>query len=296
MLLNDGRSGGSSRLHTLNRGTLSHSFHDASPCRNNPASRQRCSNRTFSQSSLITLHTRRYRQLKQTPINTWQGVYAEVMRRLNVRIWKPGDLLPNEAALAGEFSCARSTVNRALQAVADEGFIERRRRGGTRVIVHPERKATFSIPVIRSQIEAKGCAYDYRLLNRRRMRPPKAVREAMEVDGQVKLLHIRALHKANKLGFVLENRWVNLQTLPTAAAIDFHTQSPNEWLLENVPVNDGLLMVSANAADSQEADALGCEVGEALVVEERLTRNAAGDSITWVRLIYAPGYQMNIKF
>ena len=89
-------------------------------------------------------------------------MYAEVLRRLNTRIWKPGDLLPHEAELATEFGCARSTVNRALQAIAEEGLVERRRRGGTRVVIRPERKATFNIPVIRTQIENRGHTYGYR--------------------------------------------------------------------------------------------------------------------------------------
>lgn len=234
--------------------------------------------------------------MKHNPINTWQGVHAEVTRRLNARLWKPGDLLPHEAELATEFGCARSTVNRALQAIAEEGLVERRRRGGTRVLVHPERKATFSIPVIRSQVENAGYAYGYRLLNRRLSRPPKAIREAMQVGSEAKLMHIRALHFADDHAFVLENRWVNLDVVPTVSDVDFSIQSPNEWLLEHVPVSEGALSLSAHKADDDEAKALDCNAGDALFVEERLTRNAKAESITRVRLVYAPGHHMAIKF
>lgn len=211
-------------------------------------------------------------------------------------MWKPGDLLPHEAILAAEFGCARSTVNRALQAIAEKGLVERRRRGGTRVLVHPERKATFSIPVIRTQVEQGGRIYGYQFLSRRLLRPPKAIREAMQLDSDTKLLHIRALHSADDSAFVLENRWINVLTIPSALAVDFSAQSPNEWLLEHVPVSEGALSLSSHDADEYEADALGCKPGVALFVEERLTRNAKAQSITRVRLIYAPGYHMEIKF
>ena len=62
------------------------------------------------------------------PFNSWQSVQEEVLARIHSRQWKPGDLIPNEADLAQEFGCARATVNRALQNLADEGLLDRRRK------------------------------------------------------------------------------------------------------------------------------------------------------------------------
>ena len=67
----------------------------------------------------------------QDAINTWQDVQREVLGRIQNRVWKPGDIIPNEVDLAKEFGCARATVNRALQAVADSGLLDRRRKAGT---------------------------------------------------------------------------------------------------------------------------------------------------------------------
>ena len=53
-----------------------------------------------------------------TEFNTWQSVQEEVLRRINSREWKPGELIPNEAELSLEFGCARATVNRALRGLA----------------------------------------------------------------------------------------------------------------------------------------------------------------------------------
>jgi GntR family histidine utilization transcriptional repressor len=221
-------------------------------------------------------------------------VQAEVLRRLHGRVWKPGDLLPSEAELAAEFGCARTTVNRALQAVAEEGLLERRRRGGTRVVIHPERKATFSIPVIRLQIEQQGLAYGYRLLNRRLVRPPKTVRQQMQVPADRKVLYLRALHMADEQSYALENRWIDLSIVPAAAKVDFTQKSPNEWLVENIPFSGGHLALSATDAGKDDARALGCATDVALFVAERLTHNVKGEVITYVQLVYAPGYRMSV--
>lgn len=227
-------------------------------------------------------------------INSWIDAQAEVMHRLHSGFWKPGDLLPGEADLAAEFGCARTTVNRALQAIADEGLLERRRRGGTRVVVHPERKATISIPVIRQQVEQQGHVYGYRLLSRRMAHPSKLIREKMRVNEDARLLGVRALHTSNKRPFVLENRWINLAVVPAAESVDFTKQSPNEWLVETVPFHGGDLVLGASNANVREAEALKCEKQAALFNAERVTRNIKGKSITFVQLAYAPGYRMAI--
>lgn len=221
-------------------------------------------------------------------------VQTEVLRRLHNRDWKPGELLPSEADLAAEFGCARTTVNRALQAIADAGLLERRRRGGTRVVVHPERKATFSIPVIRQQVEQQGHMYGYQLLSRRVARPGKSVQDKMQLIEGAKVLFTRAVHTANKRPFVLENRWIDLSVVPAAAEADFASQSANEWLVENIPFSGGNLVLGAGNASDAEAQVLDCHPQAALFSAERTTRNTQGATITFVQLVYAPGYRMTI--
>ena len=114
----------------------------------------------------------------------WQSVQDEVLRRINSRLWKPGDLIPNEADLATEFGCARATVNRALQNLADSGLLDRRRKAGTRVALHPVRKATLDIPVIRREIEGKGHAYLYSLISSETVIPPQGIVGRMQLAAR----------------------------------------------------------------------------------------------------------------
>lgn len=232
--------------------------------------------------------------MNRASINGWQDVQTEVLRRLHERFWKPGELLPSEADLAAEFGCARTTVNRALQAIAEEGLLERRRRGGTRVVINPRHRATFNIPIIRHDIEQLRREYGYRLLKRRQQRASRMVRERMQVDAGASILALRALHTADAKPYVLENRWIDLSVVPAAAEADFTQQSPNEWLVEHVPFSGGELLLSAESVSEDDAVALDCEDGAALFVAERRTRNTQGATITVVRLVYAPGYQMAI--
>lgn len=225
------------------------------------------------------------------PGMTWQAVRDEVLRRIRAREWPPGAPIPHEAELARDLGCARATVNRALRDVADAGLIERRRRAGTRVALHPVRRAKFEIPVIRMEIEGRGLAHDYRLVLREEAVPTGEVRARMET-GARPLLHLVGLHLADGRPHALEDRWIDTGAVPDAAAADFTRISPNEWLVLNVPFEGGDIAFSAAPASPPEAEALGCAPGDALFVTERTTLRG-GRPLTTVRLVFAPGYRMH---
>lgn len=222
---------------------------------------------------------------------SWQAIEAEVLGRIRSRQWPPGSMIPNEADLAAEFGCARATVNRALRVLAEAGYLDRRRKAGTRVALNPVRKATLHIPVIREEVEAKGGTYGYALISRETGFPPLPVRSMLGLSAQDRLLHIRALHLLNGAPYALEDRWANPLAVPGLLDVDLERTSANAWLVQNVPYTRGTLALSAAAADADTARHLGCLEGEALFVIERTTWTADAP-ITWVRLSYRPGHRL----
>lgn len=220
--------------------------------------------------------------MSEPQFNSWQSIQAEVLRRIHAREWPPGHNIPNEVDLAREFGCARATVNRAMQALADAGILERRRRAGTRVALHPVSKATVDIPVIRQEIEERGARYGYRLISR--------VAGAHPLCG-VAALHVVALHLADATPFVIEDRWINLSVCPGATDQGFERLSANEWLLAHAPFTAGDISFSAAVADAGLAACLDTVAGAAIFVIERTTWDH-DQTITMARLSYAPGYRI----
>lgn len=225
------------------------------------------------------------------PALTWQAVQAEALRRIQSREWPPGAPIPHEADLALELGCARATVNRALRELAAEGFIERRRKAGSRVALTPVRKATFEIPIIRHDVESRGHAYDYRLLDQGVDTPPAPVRDLLHLPDGARLIHVAALHSADGAPFCLEDRWINPAAAPGIATADFRVISPNEWLVQNTAFSGGDIAFTARAADAAQAAALACAPGAAVFAIDRTTW-AGPLPITAVTLTYAPGHRM----
>ena len=220
----------------------------------------------------------------------WEAIRAEVLARIRLRKWLPGQVIPGEEALALEFGVARATVNRALSELARTGVVERRRKAGTRVAVLPVRKASFDIPVIRAEVETRGEVYGLRVLRLEITRPPVPIAARLGFQGS-QMVHLQTLHLASGRPFAFENRWLNRDVLPDPMP-DFDVVSANEWLVAHVSYATGDIAFSAEGAGLEEAAALALAVGTAVFVTERCTWSTEAP-ITWVRLVHAPGYRLS---
>lgn len=225
---------------------------------------------------------------------SWQDVRAEALRRIQSREWAPGALIPNEAALADELGCARTTVNRALRTLAEAGLLERRRKAGTRVALAPQRRAQLAIPLIREEIAARGAEPRHVLLSHCTGAMPPALRLSMGLTPDAPTFATRTLHLADDRPFALEVRWVHLPAAPGYETAPLEQISANEWLVQNAPFSHGTLDYSAVQADPDTAAHLDCDTGAPLIVLERRTFGPEMP-VTHMRLFHAPGYRLHLE-
>jgi GntR family transcriptional regulator, histidine utilization repressor len=226
----------------------------------------------------------RYRQIK-----------TEVFRRIRSGQYGPGELLPGEVELAAEFGCARATVNRAMQELSDDGIIDRKRKGGSRVKIAPLRQVTFEIPVIRAEIEARSGVYAYRLVLSSVEKIPEWLAKKWKSPGKASIRHLQCIHFADGQPFQFENRWINLETVPEAKSADFSVLGPNEWLLAQVPYTNAEIVFSAINADETMAAHLNADLLTPLFLMERTTW-LADKAVTYVRLAFSANYRMTARY
>ena len=222
---------------------------------------------------------------------SWRDVRDEIHEAILSGRYGPGDRLPRDADIAEDLNCARSTVQRAMQDLSDSGLVERRRKGGTKVRSEPVTRATLDIPITRREIERKGGRYGHQVINSIRTDAPRGVMATFELKKAQAMLRVEALHLSDGRPYILEDRWISLDTVPEITGVDLTTQSANEWLVLNRPYNRCDLRFYAISANSRVADLLQIEAGAALLVMERTTwiDNAP---ITTVQAITRPGYQL----
>ena len=200
---------------------------------------------------------------------TWQSVQEEVLNRIQAGIWRPGQMIPTEAELATEFACARATINRALQALAATGMIERRRKVGTRVSSRPPVQMMRFL--LRREIEAAGKSYRYESLDIRRAHPPADVARAMLLRKTDLLLLAWSRFRADEAPYCCEQRWINAAVAPGLDQQALERASACEWMLENLVIDRASMSMGATTADAGPvAAALELDPRDPVLLVERI--------------------------
>ncbi len=212
----------------------------------------------------------------------YEQIRRAIAQKITRRDWRPGDRVPFENELSGALSVSRMTVNKAMQALADDGLIVRRRKAGSFVAAQEHVQAPLTIARIEDEVAASGRAYGYELLSSKRADAQKELS-----NGSAKALHILCRHLADDEPIALEERFINLQTVPQAADATFESTPPGSWLLTHVPWTEAEHAISAVAATQDVSKFLGIDPGAPCLQVERRTW-AEGRTVTFVRLIY-PG-------
>ena len=225
-----------------------------------------------------------------------QRIRNEIEDLIRSGSWAPGRKVPSEAELMERFGCSRMTVNKAMSTLAEAGLIVRRRRAGSFVSRPRVHSTVLDIPDIQAEILARGDAYRFELLDRRRRKAKAGDAEEKALAGGGELLVLRGLHVGGDRPFALEDRLISLDAVPEAADLDFADESPGAWLLHHVPWTEAENRISAVGADETTADLMALDPGAALLAVERRTWRSDAP-VTWVRQLF-PGeaYDLVARF
>ena len=223
-------------------------------------------------------------------------IRAEVSGRILSGAWPPGHRIPFEHELMAQYGCSRMTVNRALEPLAESGLIERRRKAGTFVARPRIHSAVMDVPDIAAEVTSRGETYGYELLSRKAHAATRHELEALDLSAGADVLALRCLHRAGGRPFALEERLINLASVPEAELVDFAAIPPNSWLLAHVAWTEAEHRISAANVPRQTATVLQIDPTTACLVVERRTWRV-GDKITHVRMTY-PGdaYDLVARF
>lgn len=84
----------------------------------------------------------------------YDRIYAELRDRIEQGEYGYQELLPSENTLVVEFDCSRNTVRRAIQNLAEDGYVQSMHGKGVRIIYQPYEQSEFMLSGIESMKEA----------------------------------------------------------------------------------------------------------------------------------------------
>lgn len=215
----------------------------------------------------------------------YREIHDALREKIITGVWPPGFKLPSEPELAKSIDCARMTLSKALGALAERGFITRRRRAGTIVNAPRPQETVLAIHDIEAEISAAGHEYQYLCLNREARLATPGDAAALNVPIETPVLFLHGVHRADSRPHALEERVINLAAVPDARQERFTKSSPGRWLLTRIPWTEAEHQISALNASAAIAECLEIARNKACLCIERRTW-LKDRSITYVRLLY----------
>ena len=236
---------------------------------------------------------------QSVPTPLYHQIYLVLRELIRHPDLAPGALLPGEQRLAQLFSVSRITVKRALNELADENLVSRRRGRGTAVV------ARASIPIVRSSfdnllesLQQMGLATQVELLDVREVTAGAAdVAQRMGVSADTRLQ--RAVRRRRLEGEPLSYL---ITYTPQEIAAHFSEEDLAHTafltLLERAHATplEAEQWITAVAAEPKVASALNVSASTPLLKIERIMRDGKGRTVQLVEVYYRPDlFQYHVR-
>lgn len=214
--------------------------------------------------------------------------YVEIERWLRGRVLRqePGTALPSETELAEQFGVSRMTARQAVQNLAHEGLVQRRRGAGTYVAPQPLHRRGGILLSFTEDMHRRGIAPSSRLLQAG-LRPADAAEAAsLDIAEGRRVVAVSRIRLGDGVPLALEH-----VVLPTSCAAvlgyDLETGSIHEALIKagRVP-SRARSWITARVARTQEAKLLEISPRAPLLVERRVIHDAVGAPLEHTETAY----------
>lgn len=214
-----------------------------------------------------------------------------------------GTQMPTEQQLAEAFGVSRITAKRAMDELAAEELVERRRGKGTHV-VYEYRPKPVQAPLVGmlQEIESMARHSDAAVLSCRRLRPPQPINRLLDLGPAAKALYLERVRSRDGQPFGHYASWTAGLDTPLSKR-DFRAQPRLEiFRREGLHITHVTQTINAAAASEALAAHLDTEPGAPLLtlVRHSFTTTASGDErmVDYLHAHYHPErfqYQMDLK-
>lgn len=204
----------------------------------------------------------------------YRALFDVLMAGILDNAWKPGDLLPSEAAIGARFGVSRITVRHALQLLQIEGYIRTQRAHRAIVLARePLLQSGYGVDTINDLIQA---ASDYKLAIESWSREPEPdVARILELPADALLHCLRGLLMVD--GHRLARTIVYFHpSVGERLKLDSFGDPVVFRILQRelgVRISDVRMTVWADLAEDSDVAELGCRPGSAMFCSRLVYRN-----------------------
>jgi GntR family transcriptional regulator len=227
---------------------------------------------------------------KSTRLPLYQQIFVILRNRIEAGILPPGERISGESELCEEFGVSRITSRRALNELAEQGYVVRERGRGTRVVPQPQPQALkASLDGLLENVDRIGRATSVEVRAFGYVPAPPDVAEALDLAPGTP---VQRAVRVRRLGADPMSYLVTYVPEPVGRRIEGAdmSETPLVILLERagVPVASARQRISATLADAEVAAALDVPAGAPLLDVLRVVHDDADRPVEMIRVLYRP--------
>lgn len=226
-------------------------------------------------------------------------LYRKIEQWLRARVLygREGDPLPSESELASQFGVSRMTARQAIQNLAVEGLVRRRRGSGTFIAPKPVHRQAGPLVSFTLDMRRRGMTPSSRLIAAELRDPTEPEAEALGLVAGQRLVSVERVRLADGTPMALDTTCLT----PDCAAVlgrDLEGGSLHAALRDagRLPTR-AQSWIAARLATTEEAKLLEVPARSAVLVERRLISDQDGAPLEYTTSVFnAARYVIDASF
>ncbi len=229
----------------------------------------------------------------ERPVPRYLWVYNSLKTQIEMEEYKVGEFLPPEPELQKIYGISRTTVRKAVEMLAQQGFVYIRQGKGTQILDFKTTQKLGFVTSFSETLREQGYAVTQADIRVDFVVPPRRVAEILQVPPAERLARIERVTQANGSPVALMTNYLLPELVP---GIDKRIDRMNSLysFLEsefNVVIEAATDFISARLSSPEEARRLAIPEGSPLLVVRRITYSGGRRIELAVLLVVADRYE-----
>jgi GntR family transcriptional regulator len=198
-----------------------------------------------------------------------------------------GEAIPSERQLSADLGVSRLTLRAALDDLAREGYLVRKRGAGT-FVSEPKIAQELTMTSFTDDMRRRGMHPSSRTLELRVSPAGARLGRMLHVSPSEPIVVATRLRLADGESMAIETIHVRERHVPALSARDLEEQSFYELLRDRygIVIVGGTQTIEPTVTDEEESTALGVPLHSPAFRFERITHSEAGETVEFVESIY----------
>lgn len=183
----------------------------------------------------------------------YKQIYETMKRKIITGVYKEKERIPDEITLCQEYNCSRMTMKKAMDLLVQEGYIVRKKRIGSFVMIQPKQRQRIQV----SERELSGLSRSGKVqsdvLEFKLEFASKEIADNLGIEEKAPIYSIHRLRKLDGQPLVLEQTYMAPETIPGLTIETLH-KSIYEYIEKDLGLKIGSAKKITRADKSNEMD------------------------------------------